>query len=192
MQHDQEGNEWNANHPFFDYSELEFYGTNPDADFDCWGKVAPSWTIEEGIALSFGKNPRVVNWAILSSCPEHPFAIEYRRRLELAVRAEAIGDLQPSNRPADFIKWAKANGFEFPAELEEAVNKRAPTESQPREPKAMLKMIAVLVKTFHFDPYKNNKAAASIASKIHLHGMDIDEKTVREYLKKAFELIPNK
>jgi hypothetical protein len=33
MQYDQERNEWNANHPFFDYSELEFYGTNPDADF---------------------------------------------------------------------------------------------------------------------------------------------------------------
>jgi prophage regulatory protein len=85
-------------------------------------RTSPCWTVEEGIALSFGKNPRVVNWAILSSCPEHSFAIEYRSRLELAVRAKTIGDLQPINRPADFIRWAKTNGIEFAAELEKAVN----------------------------------------------------------------------
>ena len=121
MQYDEERNEWNVNHPFFDYTELEFYGTNPDADFDCWSK-APCWTVEEGIALSFGKNPRVVNWAILGSCPGHPFAIEYQSRLDLAVRAKTIGDLQSINRPTDFIRWAKTNGIEFAAELEKAVN----------------------------------------------------------------------
>ncbi len=114
--------EWNESHPFFDYTEYDFYGENPEADFERWTK-APCWTVEEGIALTFGKNPRVVNQAFLSSCcPEHPFAREYEARLEQGIRAKKIGDLQPVNRPAHFLRWAKTIGIEFPVELKEAIN----------------------------------------------------------------------
>ena len=116
----EDNEEWNKSHPFYYLDEHEFYGTDPGADYDRWSK-APYWTAEEATALSYGKNPRVVNWAFLSSCPEHPFARQYNDRLDHVIRAQKLGQLPSLIQPPEFIRFARPLGIEFPAELETAI-----------------------------------------------------------------------
>ena len=57
------------------------------ADFAYWIKAA-HWTLDEAIALSFGKAPEHVSWERLKNLVQiSPFAVEYQRRRELALRA---------------------------------------------------------------------------------------------------------
>jgi hypothetical protein len=114
---------WDENHPLFGLDEHDFYGEDPRADFGHWSKAA-YWTVEEGIALSYGRNPRIVNWAFLSANSEHPFAQNYADRLDLGLRAKAVGQLRDVNDPAAFISWTKRVAFEFPPELANAVQLR--------------------------------------------------------------------
>jgi hypothetical protein len=58
------------------------------ADFEHWSKAAHS-TLEEAIALSFGKAPERVNWEkIKPYVQSSPFAFQYQRRRDLALRAQ--------------------------------------------------------------------------------------------------------
>ena len=126
-----EGDEWNEGHPFFDLTEHEFLGTDEDAPRDDWERClypdygywskAPYWTADEGVALSYGRNPRVVNWSFLSGYKEHPFAKHYNKRLDLLIRAQKLGQLRSFIEPSKFIRWATNVGIEFPSELETAV-----------------------------------------------------------------------
>ena len=112
--------DWDESHPLFWLDEEEFYGADPRADLDHWSR-SPCWTVEEATALSFGKEPRIVNWAFLREFSNHPFAEAYRKRLEHGLRATQIGDLGGVNRPVDYIEWAKGIDFEFSPEVENAV-----------------------------------------------------------------------
>jgi hypothetical protein len=63
------------------------------ADFTHWSKAA-YWTLEEAVALSFGKNPRTVNWkSIEAHLGVSPFVVGYRNLLDLANRAKLMGQL---------------------------------------------------------------------------------------------------
>jgi len=87
------------------------------ADFGFWGK-ASYWTLDEAIALSFGKRPEVANWPILERLVrQSPFAFEYSQRRELAKRALAIRQLSDPVIPSAFVAWAKRIDLPFPPEL---------------------------------------------------------------------------
>lgn len=49
------------------------------ADFEYWSKMS-HWTLDEAIALSFGKNPKVVYWKRIEKILSHtsPFVQDYR------------------------------------------------------------------------------------------------------------------
>jgi hypothetical protein len=98
------------------------------ADFDYWSKIA-HWTLDEAVALSFGKAPELVNWPTISKYLQlSPFAVEYSRRRELALRAAQWKQLFDPVLPGIYLVWAKELEIEVPTALVEAVKKRGPIQ----------------------------------------------------------------
>ena len=91
-----------------------------NADFKLWGKAA-CWTLEEAIALCFGKNPSTVSWEKIKSFTGSSFVKKYSELRFLALRAKAANLLYDSLIPGFFITWAKLNKIDYPQELEEEV-----------------------------------------------------------------------
>lgn len=103
---------------------LFFNSRAADADFDHWSRAA-HWTLEEAVALSFGKDPNQVNWRSISTY-EHAslFRKNYAQRLDLARRAVPWRKLFDPVLPGVFIGWARDNVIEFPDDLEALVRAR--------------------------------------------------------------------
>jgi hypothetical protein len=113
-------------------SRLFFNLPTADADFDYWSKAA-YWTLDEANALSFGKNPTIVNWAAVERYTKRyydknqferepsSFALEYGRRRELISRAKTFGQLFEPAVPTFFFGWLEQNQFSFPNGLKELV-----------------------------------------------------------------------
>jgi hypothetical protein len=94
------------------------------ADFDHWSRAA-HWTLEEAVALSFGRNPEIVNSKALRPHEDtSAFAAQYCRLLDLARRAEVWQKLFDPVLPGIFIAWARQNEIEFPDDLELKVRNR--------------------------------------------------------------------
>ena len=88
-----------------------------DADLEFYSKAA-SWTYEEAAALSFGKNPKTVNWtSIRPLLHDSSFAQDYDRRRQLIKRAINAGQLENPIPPGDFLTWAKHMDIELPEAL---------------------------------------------------------------------------
>jgi hypothetical protein len=114
---------------------LFFNQSNAAADFRYWGKMA-CWSLEEAIALSFGKNPHVVNAAALfgdkyvsAAHTRSRFPGEYARRNEHVRRASSMLKLRDPIDPKAFLAWAQPVFESLPPELLEQVNYTAPTEA---------------------------------------------------------------
>jgi hypothetical protein len=106
--------------------ERQRFFNHPQAnpDFEYWSK-APYWTLDEAIALTFGKEPEFVTWEDVSAyLTVSPFAQEYARVRKLALRAKACGQLYDPVSPGFFLAWAKRHEIEVPTELTEQVEKR--------------------------------------------------------------------
>ncbi len=94
------------------------------ADFEHWSKAA-YWTLDEAIALSFGKAPEVVTWeSVKPYTGISPFARKYARVRDLALRAKVLKQLFEPALPGFFLAWARRNEIEAPAELIELLEKR--------------------------------------------------------------------
>jgi hypothetical protein len=106
--------------------EQQRFFSQPDAnaDFAHWSK-AVHWTLDEAIALSFGKAPERVTWESVKPYVQvSAFALQYQRRRDLARRAVAWKQLFDPVLPGIFMAWAKRNDFAVPPELETAVASR--------------------------------------------------------------------
>jgi hypothetical protein len=67
--------------------ERFFNQPRPRADIRHWSKAA-HWTLDEAIALSFGKAPEVVKWEKIQPFLQiSQFAFQYGRVRDLALRA---------------------------------------------------------------------------------------------------------
>lgn len=110
-----------------DREEQERFFNQPhaQADYDHWSKAA-HWTLDEAIALSFGRAPEVVRWERLQSLTElgSPFVYQYARRRDLALRAKTWKQLYDPVLPGFFLAWAKRTDIAVPPELTAAVEKR--------------------------------------------------------------------
>lgn len=94
------------------------------ADFVHWSKAA-HWTLDEAVALSFGKAPEVVSWGKVKSYVEvSQFAREYGRVRDLALRAVPWKKLFDPVMPSIFLSWAKETDISFPLALEKQLNAR--------------------------------------------------------------------
>ena len=96
-----------------------------NADYGHWLKAA-HWTLDEAIALSFGRAPEVVRWGQLQKFTSlgSPFVAQYACRRDLAMRALAWKQLYDPVLPGIFLAWAKRIDIPVPPELTEAVQKR--------------------------------------------------------------------
>ena len=104
---------------------LKFYNLrSADADFVYWGKIE-HWTLDEAIALSFGKTPEIVSWtAIEPLTNSSKFAQEYAKRRELAIRARYWKKLFDPILPSIFLAWAKEAEIDVPPDLITEVQKK--------------------------------------------------------------------
>ena len=84
------------------------------ADFDHYSKCA-HWTLDEAVALSCGKEPRLVNWELVQPLVEvSAFARSYERRRDLTRRALIAGQLFEPVTPGIYISWAKKRNIPLP------------------------------------------------------------------------------
>ena len=103
---------------------LFFHQPQAKADFDYWARL-PWWTLDEAIALSFGRDPDLVNSETIQPYRgRSQFAEEFERRRRLAVRFQAINQLSDPVFPGIFLSWAKQSQMDFPIALEVAVEAR--------------------------------------------------------------------
>ena len=110
-----------------------FSRVTAEAQISHWAKLA-YWTLDEAVALSFGKEPEVVYWeSIKSMVMTSPFVQEYQRRSDIAERAEKSGQLSFTSTPADFLDWADRFEIPFPTELRRAVDVFAPAREPWKE-----------------------------------------------------------
>lgn len=113
---------------------LFFHQPEVQADLSHWSKMAV-WSLDEAIALSFGKDPAEVNWSSVSMRGERflpeawrisEFPKEYARRMQLVERAKSAGQLSERIKPEDFVRWA-VNVFDsMPDELHQKFLNHAP------------------------------------------------------------------
>jgi hypothetical protein len=106
------------------FDEHRFNSPSAQANFDYWSSL-PHWTVDEAIALSFGKAPEQVNWATIEGLVDRStFAVEYSRRRELTTRAAVGKQLGDPLIPGAFVAWAKQIGIALPVDLKDAVEAR--------------------------------------------------------------------
>lgn len=101
-----------------------FNRPSANADFSHWSK-ATYWTLDEAIALSFGKAPEVVKWEnVQSLVGVSPFAFQYSRVRDLAHRAKAWEQLYDPVLPTIYLAWARRTEIAAPEELIRLVESR--------------------------------------------------------------------
>ncbi|MCB4767316.1 hypothetical protein LGR54_01750 [Ancylobacter sp. Lp-2] len=88
-----------------------------EADYTYWADLA-CWSVDEATALSFGKEPRVVNRETLAEpMPGSRFKKEYEARFERFTRAIQAGDLTEPLRPRDLMRRIAKFGISYPQNL---------------------------------------------------------------------------
>ncbi|TAL40181.1 MAG: hypothetical protein EPN97_00705 [Alphaproteobacteria bacterium] len=96
-----------------------------EADLDYWSKMA-HWSLDEAIALSFGKDPKVVNLdRIFALANKSAFADSYLRLHELTRRAKVWKRLYDPILPLLYITWAKDHDIQVPEKLTALIQARA-------------------------------------------------------------------
>lgn len=195
--------------------EEEFFNHHDaDADFDHWLAMA-CWKAQEAVALSMGKDPRVVNRETLDKeleerttdnafVSESVFFREYLKRCEQVARAQEIDVLPKNITPSAFLEWALGQKMALDAKLVASLagftepNSKANSQQNEnlhgKTRGVFLKIIFGLAVS-HYDQStdlysrENTDVARRISDDLRLTGIDVDEKTVRKYLKDASEYL---
>jgi len=109
-------------------SEAVLFYNKPGAfaDYEFWSRQIV-WTIEETIALSLNRNPKVVNLESLMRddnwSSEAVFTYEYKARLEIAQSFCRVGQLANEATPGEMLAWLDRVQIGYPDGLAEAVQR---------------------------------------------------------------------
>jgi uncharacterized small protein (DUF1192 family) len=91
------------------------------ANLDRWASMS-YWTIDEAVALSFGREPTSAPWKHIQAIEAiSPFARQFAAKREVAMGAKMMGQLWEKTTPSVFLAWAERMRFSMPHELVEAV-----------------------------------------------------------------------
>lgn len=191
-----------------------------NADFIHWSKAA-HWTIDEAIALSFGKEPEVVTWKKIEPLKnETTFAKQFAKRRDLALRATHWKKFSETIPPVIFVSWAKEINVELPNALIEEVKKIGGTAANWHEQYLKLKadydilaaksniaqkpestrktnnvlqaFTAIAIDAYGYDPKaEKSTATQDIANALDKLGAVGNPKTIRSWLKEGAELLPS-
>lgn len=147
------------------------------ADFDYWTKAA-HWTLDEAVALAFGKAPEVVSWQTLSLYAKvSPFAQKYGRVRELTLRAKQWQQLYDPALPGFFLAWAKRTGVSYPPELEERLTARGTIVADWKSARDTVKS--------NFDHYRREAEEHSAAQKATIEELQANLATLQARLTEA-------
>lgn len=95
-----------------------------ETNWDHWSKIS-YWTPEEAVAISFGKDPNVVNLQSLQPYAGNSlFVGSFHSQMQLIGRAIETGQLLHKNTPTFFLAWALRTGFHMHPRAIEAVEAR--------------------------------------------------------------------
>lgn len=113
-------NEYLARVEMFDNNRF-FSEPYSNADLDHWSKIS-FWTCDEAVALSLGKDPRLVTWENIEEfAHQSGFVYVFAQRRELVRRAVEAGQLMEKNTPSYFLAWAMRTRFYMPDQIVRAV-----------------------------------------------------------------------
>lgn len=198
---------------------LRFYNQKQaTADFVHWSKAA-HWSIEEAIALSFGKEPDLVSWAKIETYKDKsPFVKAYAKRRDLALRAASAKKLSDPVMPVVFINWAKEINIELPTALIEEVAKishedinwhklylklkadydalamqsinNPKPESTRKSENLLLTLAAIAMVKYRFIPSdEKSKIPQEISDDLAKKGASVTAQTIRGWLKEGVMLL---
>jgi len=106
----------------FAKEDKELFGSA--ADFDHWSRMA-DWTLDQAIALSFGRAPELVNWPkVQSHVHWSVFAREYSKVRDRALSFVRWRQLYDPVLPTLFLAWARRDGLDVPKELTDRIEAR--------------------------------------------------------------------
>jgi len=106
-------------------AEAFFESPDAKADLEHWSKAA-YWTLNEAVALTLGKEPKIVTQeAVEKYHGVSDLAKTYRKTLELANRARKIKELREPLSPIIFLEWADRNMISPPKQLVQSVKKHS-------------------------------------------------------------------
>ena len=176
---------------FFDQPDAQ-------ADFEYWSK-AEYWTSDEAVAISFGKNPKVVTGEALKNyLGKAQFADNYFSRCDLLDRAIQSDRLPREIPPADFLEWAHQRSIPIPRELTDYLSAIKDTSSQSSAKPlsdtgrdSLLKLVlGMSIDSYGYKVGETRNPATgenrgSIAAALERLDLKLTPDTIRKYLKEA-------
>ena len=176
---------------FFDQPDAQ-------ADFEYWSK-AEYWTSDEAVAISFGKNPKVVTGEALKNYRgKAQFADNYFSRCDLLDRAIQSDRLPREIPPADFLEWAHQRSIPIPRELTDYLSAIKDTSSQSSAKPlsdtgrdSLLKLVlGMSIDSYGYKVGETRNPATgenrgSIAAALERLDLKLTPDTIRKYLKEA-------
>ena len=176
---------------FFDQPDAQ-------ADFEYWSK-AEYWTPDEAVAISFGKNPKVVTREALKNyLGKAQFADNYFLRCDLLDRAIQSDRLPKEIPPADFLAWAHQRSIPIPRELTDYLSAIEAASSQSSAKPlsdtgrdSLLKLVlGMSIDSYGYKVGETRNPATgenrdSIAAALERLDLKLTPDTIRKYLKEA-------
>lgn len=188
---------------------------NANADFNHWAK-ADYWTLDEAVALSFGKEPKIVNLpAIQKLVDKSVFCQTYAKRYDLAKRATFCKQFNDAIPPVYFLNWADDMDFELPQglldnvknyagrainwrheyvelkSLYDEISEQPKPESTRKSENLLQALAAIAMDAYGYDPDSaKSTTPKDIADALARLGQKVDPKTIRGWLKEGSALLP--
>lgn len=102
-----------------------------DADFKHWARL-DHWTLDEMLCLFVGREPSRVRVQEILSCKLiSPFAHEFERLRQAALRSQVLGGGNHAIGRDEAVQWAATIGHDLPAGLTQALQRQREREPLP-------------------------------------------------------------
>jgi hypothetical protein len=169
-----------------------------NARYDHWVKMA-YWSTKEAEALFAGFEPHLMTRSDFPNTVKTGLFLRIEQHHEAFKRAVGAFQLDESDTPQAYLKWAKRLNIKIPAELEILVGLPEPKAKAPkekslgtRERETLLKIIiGMAIEGYRYNPgAAKNTAVSEIANDLEKLGITVSDDTVRKWLNEGAELLP--